>query len=393
VFNLFSTIININTLYGGSEKENFTYKTEFNINENTDSPNVYFIVFDTMTSPYVAEHYFNAKIEPAIMNLKNMGFYVTEEHRIFGFGFTDYVIPALLSPWYYDNYLEELYSQYENRAYSTSSLNRMINEISNGTAELFMPGMIMGNVYYEFKEAFLQKGYNVLFQKYGSNELTEYMEYTLSDKTVEIGGGMFNIIKMATPYYDLSIMWDVFLNRIFDDEYSIAESYIHSDEYRMEENVIKRFEAIVEKSRNKYKPILVYIHEMGAHNPYIFNADGSVKTIEEVMKQSWIEAYRDQYEYNLSLLPKIAEILINNDPNAVIIITGDHGPHAFNAIGLSNLYGYTVEDFNKILNQVFFAVYLGGNEVDMEYIFHTPLNAARYLVNTYVGENYEYILD
>jgi hypothetical protein len=384
--NFISTTSNIAALYGGNREKDFIYKTEFNIDLSTETPNVYFIVFDTMTSPYVAEKYFDANVEPTVNELKDMGFFVAKDNRLFAFSWTAYAMPALLSPWYYESYLKETYESFEGRAYSASNLSEMNSIKKRGLDSIFYIAT-RGNAHYELNEAFFQRNYTIF------NGLIKYTGYrNKSSDSIGLDETMFDIIKITTPYNDLHLTWLTSgLRRFFQRE--PGDITIQVQDNRTRELVLGRFEVYINKINEQGNPTMVYIHEYATHNPYNFHADGTLKTFEEKLNDSWIKAYRDQYEFCLSLLSEIAEMIISNDPNAVIIITGDHGVHGLNVHQLPSDYDYlTVEDLNNILNQVFFAVYLGGNEIN-EDIFHTPLNATRYLINTYVGENYEYILD
>jgi hypothetical protein len=86
-------------------------------------------------------------------------------------------------------------------------------------------------------------------------------------------------------------------------------------------------------------------------------------------------------------------MIIENAPQAVIVIVSDHG---FNLYGTSTLMREINMDMMEayiVMSEIFIALRL-GDEADAENnpIFKDPRNITRYLVNTYIGQNYDYIL-
>ena len=82
----------------------------------------------------------------------------------------------------------------------------------------------------------------------------------------------------------------------------------------------------------------------------------------------------------------------HNDKNAVIVIQGDHGIHSFEDEYIMKELDINRKELQEIRNSVMNAVYVpkeyrNGDEKVLE----NPLNISRYLVNNFVGTNYEYI--
>ena len=83
---------------------------------------------------------------------------------------------------------------------------------------------------------------------------------------------------------------------------------------------------------------------------------------------------------------------MNNDEDAVIIVQGDHGLHTVEDKYMLKIFSKDMKDVQEIRNSVISAFYIpekykNGDEVYL----NNPLNISRYIVNNYVGENYEYL--
>jgi len=86
----------------------------------------------------------------------------------------------------------------------------------------------------------------------------------------------------------------------------------------------------------------------------------------------------------------IIDVILESNPNAVIVIQADHGIHnpGFHVDLLE--FGYTEEDIMRLNFSVMSAKRIppeyGGIEAPI-----APLNITRELINRFVGENYELI--
>jgi hypothetical protein len=83
--------------------------------------------------------------------------------------------------------------------------------------------------------------------------------------------------------------------------------------------------------------------------------------------------------------------ILERDPDAVIVLQGDHGLHGNSEAEITDTFGK--DAVAPIWNQVMSALrvpekYQNGDET---YALENPLNMSRYLVNAFVGRNYRYI--
>ncbi len=109
--------------------------------------------------------------------------------------------------------------------------------------------------------------------------------------------------------------------------------------------------------------------------------------------------YPAHHAFAVKALLKYVDMILEQDPDAVIVLQADHGLH-----GLAMHIGYspeearemlnaTPEEMEAIWNQTMSAVRLPAERdtPQTREILSDPRNISRYLINEYVGQNYEYI--
>ena len=99
--------------------------------------------------------------------------------------------------------------------------------------------------------------------------------------------------------------------------------------------------------------------------------------------------YPPQHRFVRDVLVRIIDLIIANDPDAVIVVEADHGlHHEYNRKQLLAMPGGNAEMVRLMQNQTMSAVRIpekwGGLDAPLD-----PLNITRELVNRYVGPNYE----
>ena len=79
------------------------------------------------------------------------------------------------------------------------------------------------------------------------------------------------------------------------------------------------------------------------------------------------------------------------DNDSIIIIQGDHGIHSIRDSIIKDYYKVEGKGLLEIRNSTISAIYLPEKyRVNTEYL-DNPLNISRYLVNSFVGDNYKYL--
>ena len=87
------------------------------------------------------------------------------------------------------------------------------------------------------------------------------------------------------------------------------------------------------------------------------------------------------------------DLILEADPDAVIVLQADHGLHMYTAEQIERVLG--AGSATNIWNSVFSAIRVPAQyqTSDEQYALANPLNISRYIVNRFVGENYSYLTD
>jgi hypothetical protein len=136
------------------------------------------------------------------------------------------------------------------------------------------------------------------------------------------------------------------------------------------------------------RPYFYIFQSFLAHTPFDYNEDG-----EKISDGNTdVMAYPAQHRYAGKVLLKTVDVILEADPNAVIVLQADHGLHGNTEADFIKAFGEDV-DASDLWNQVFSAVRIPENyqNGDEHYALSNPLNISRYLVNSFVGTNYSYL--
>ena len=140
---------------------------------------------------------------------------------------------------------------------------------------------------------------------------------------------------------------------------------------------------------NYKKPSLNIVHVLTPHHPYIHDVDGNIVT--QKYNKNPLDYY-PQHVWSAKILINVIDMILEKDPGAIIIIQSDHG-----------LHGNTEEDFKSAFSEKADKLELWNYTMsairvppefhtgEEHYALETPLNITRYLINNFVGRNYEYL--
>lgn len=118
------------------------------------------------------------------------------------------------------------------------------------------------------------------------------------------------------------------------------------------------------------------------HQPFIVDENGAA--IPQSQSSNWEDSryYLGQYKYATKLILSILDNIIQNDPEAVIILQSDHGARA------TTHKDYTKKFPMEIMTNNFNAVYFGGDKLlDIE--GQSSINTVRMVLNQLWGTDYE----
>ena len=136
-------------------------------------------------------------------------------------------------------------------------------------------------------------------------------------------------------------------------------------------------------------PKLTVMHLFSTHPPFTLSVAGGPARYDDNV---WdYRNYPPSHAYAGHLLLGMVDMILESDPNAVIVLQSDHGIHR-----LDCLEAFTREKgaqaAAKLGEQVFSCVRIAQEyQTGEEGVLAEPLNISRYLVNTFVGRNYEYL--
>ena len=384
------------TTYIADEKN---YKTEFNVNINLPSPNIYWLLMDGMLGFKAMEHLYNDSQLEFTEQLTERGFIINRNAQFNAFQQTVCCIPALMCPTYYDtcfvpgllflNFKKEK-NEYYYELRKSANFARVNNELLLAfNKKRYQTSSIVKfqDIYYSTPNVLYLNNQKIIISKDEKNEMKDQEE-------IEKLKSLFSLLYYTTPLGNISFILDKYINKytisyLFSNVQTLTsqssdnanlffgEFYQGSDKWYLY--------ALIDIMNNS-EPKLVIIHDMKAHYPFIYNKKGKKIIQDELDPYN----YPSQHYFTSSIVISYIDFILNADPEAIIIIQADHGIHEEKTASqiLISKYGKTEEDVRLMQNQTISAVRIpekwGGLDEPIE-----PLNITRLLVNRFVGENYK----
>jgi len=382
----------------------------FVVDDSLDHPNIYWIHAESMVGETVLEKYWGEDTVGFTDKLEERGFYVNHEAYVSAPPHTADVLPSLFSPTYYDSnahyYPKDWYATdtVPNRdlCLETMTSNHefisAFNNVGYNTVSVFNPNDLRYIkspsqiiYYYDTNGVFV----GVDQKDVSSIENLIYYDLVQQEGFVKYGAyPLYVLMSRLHVSEKLSDMYRNNLDRISIDYISdIEKQSILQDTYWLTHFGYSSFvSAISYTVDNTKNPTLTLMYGEFAHEGYSINENGS-NLIEKSTPRLW--DYYNQYLFSEQLILYIVDVILDADSNAVIIIQGDHGPHTLKKDNVNELVETFGEDVNptEFWNHVLSAVRIPEQYQTEDYpeAIQNPRNIVRYLVNSYVGENYEYI--
>jgi len=370
------------------------YKTSFVVESGSPSPNIYWLHMDGMLGFKAMEYFFDDPQIEFETQLNERGFLVNREAGFEVEHLTAYAIPALMSPFFYDNVMLSVVLNKRDFLASVNSIAVFRARLNN-----------------ELITAFKAKGYQ-------TNTIASMSIYGLFFPTTNVF--YYQNVKIDNEVTDLRIIeqWSK-MNNLIELMYSttplaILRGHIHfivAGLYKEHLNLelIRKSDIDINKMYSKYRdydiwqinalseifdghqPRMTIIHDLKAHYPFRLTEEGFsvIRTQNEGLD---INNYPPQHRFIRSYLIALVGLIVANDPDAIIVVQADHGLHSDNSRKQILSSGGTEEEVRLIYNQTMSAVRIpdkwGGLDAPLD-----PLNITRVLVNRYVGQNYELLED
>lgn len=398
LFNIFPLVSQSTQSKPSSE---IKYKTTFMLDDATPSPNVYWFLCDGMLGFDAMEQYFGDDQKQLTEELTRRGFGINRNATFEAGHWTRIAIPALMCPDYYDAYLSDLLKS---------------NEKAVGMRDRTDLGLDNAREYNETISAFRLKGYTTTVISingpyfYPTTDFFYYIDarFQSPQDYVTVPKLVANIQHENEPYDDARLyayqLGEIFLGGIpgllydklfpssnmvekaLETDFSGASDILLGGNYGKINTalVISLYDAI--HSPAVASPKLVMIHDFLGHFPFDMDENGNL-----VENADDIASYAGQHTYAGKVLINMIDLILEADPDAVIVLQADHGLHTMTSEQITDAFGS--DAVLDIWNSVFSAVRIPEKfqHGDEQALLSNPLNISRYIVNHFVGNNYSYL--
>ena len=385
----------------------YEIKTAFVIDDSLPKPDIYWIHMDEMMGFSAVDKYLGDAQDNLKSELEKRGFRVNEyaEHRAAS---TFFALSSLLSPTFHDSYLEPLHSTHKNM------LMRQLSEILYNRLRIDGINLIEDiHPQHELFQAFRAVDYTVTALGFHSEVYFRSADivyrgddaYPLSITDGEENQeARLRAVKLS-KYSDLRrLMTSTTPLSIFD---KIISAFVYEQTKDLwfsipeHEDVVNRFavRALTDyEERHLYRvlydsftvpsPKLTYVLNNITHWPYeSVYLTGSISNPSPDNRFAFDLLYLPNYIYAAEVMLSTIDIILEENPYAIIILQADHGVMNVHEDMILNS-GYSeaqvMEMWLSVMSAVRIPQLFGGLDEPVD-----PLDITRLLINRYVGENYE----
>lgn len=375
------------------EEGNRLIKDEFSIDYNTDTPNVFWIHPDGMLGVDAVKKYYGDDQIEFLQEMEKRGFIVNSGAMFEACHSTAVAIPVLMCPQANDTWISQKIDTHEkamnlrqNTAFQQYMTDfRKDNETLNAFFKRGYKVDVVGPVkyYYPPEGGDYYMGFGESGVNYVTHATSGLMDVLETEDTITTLGRISVYLRVIFDFMDTHFYRPQVFNRVVKDE---------SEQFIMDGNEKESYDmaALHEILYSRYnEPLFVVIHDSTPHCPYIYteNGDSHEASMDPI-------DYLPQHMYTERVIIQMVDEIIKKDPEAIIIVQSDHGLHGNTEKEFRVAFGDdadAVEMWNSTMSAVRIPEkYRNGKE---KHMVATPLNISRYLVNTFVGENYEYQIE
>ncbi|MCL2247786.1 MAG: hypothetical protein FWC13_00795 [Oscillospiraceae bacterium] len=365
------------------------FRQSFVVDESLPSPDIYWIWVDATFSLEKFESFYGISQQAHRERMQDLGF-VIYENAFLNAANTANAMSILFSPDFFDSFLYSIMDPLAEKTNIDYAMSGVINDLllRNG---LSIYSAAANN---ELFRAFIEAGYQIsavgdptimdwmphhLF--YSINALDDYIlaipyeYYVPSFWNVVTRGDIGKMLTGATPLY-----W------VFDST-SIPEAPVAAllPPYSalLPDELVLSFNQHYEL--NTYRALIDTFSIDEPRFTYIaleFSHPGWWSIVHDY------RTYPEAHENSINVMFNLVDMILENNPNAVIVLQSDHGFHSHFTQAVVLELGHDLETIAALQRTVLSAVLIpdeyGGLNAPL-----APKNIARELVNRFVGENYE----
>ncbi|GHT70782.1 hypothetical protein FACS1894110_22830 [Spirochaetia bacterium] len=378
------------------------FANNFIVDVNSPSPNIYWFFMDGMLGFKAMEEIFGDPQLKFELKLTERGFLVNRDAQFEIGHMTMRSIPALMSPHYYDATMMPLLAiadlqNYESLLNSLNGLDTVTARLNNELIFAFnAKGYQTNTIALNFGRYFYPITTHFYFAEQElKSRSPDAFESGLKFMQIE---DLFELVsKTAIPSVLINQYIYPILLKSARNQLELTKIPMHSiDRYLIYGNAYPRgavrddtwhIDALAEIF-SQPEPHITIIHDLKAHVPFILKEDGISYTDRTEKEVNNPYNYPPQHRFTREVIVHIVDLIIENDPGAIIVIQADHGLH--NELTRAQMLadGGTADTVRLMQNNTMSAVRIpekwGGLEAPLD-----PLNITRVLVNRYVGPNYE----
>lgn len=367
-------------------------KREFYVDETSKTPNVYWIHLDGMLGFDAYERYFGDDQAELTQALAEMGFQINRGATLEAAHTTQLAVAQLMCPDFYDREMVPRMQTHEDAmalrgdlAFKKGPLQqaRIYNELVLAFAQrgYFTQTLARHNIYFT---PLVDRAYDTYpyakasITRYAGNEDQIVEQYLNSVKMDELAT---LLVEKVGSYFARGMLKRAPLEKRID-EAQLKEILLQTGG---REDTVNLVSALYD-ALDAPAPSLSVLHMVLPHYPFSFDAEGNAAGTDP----NDILSYGPHHVYTGKVLLNMLRMILASDPDAVIALQADHGLHGQSAEEIAAAFG--PDAVLPIWNGVFSALrvpetYQTGEEA---LALSDPLNLARYLVNAFVGENYQY---
>jgi len=338
------------------------YKTEFNVDKNLPSPNIYWLLMDGMLGFKAMEYFFNDPQTEFISQLTERGFIINRDAQYEGLQQTMYCIPVLMCPTYYDMYFLPRLKSHDfvgNQLRKSAMLSRINNELILAFSKKgYQTSCVVKrdpNNYYFTPNVLYIDGQKIITKKKEKINITDL-------ESIEKLSSLFTIFYSTTPLGKFYLIINELMNQYMKKKVNLTDILGLSSQSSNNKNLFfgesyqgddKWYLSALADIMNHSGPKLVIIHDLKAHNPYIFDEQG------RIIHRELFDPYNypSQHHFTSTIIISYINFILNADPEAIIVLQSDHGLHHHETGKLLlSKYGRTDDDVRLMQNQTISAV-------------------------------------
>ncbi|HJJ48595.1 MAG TPA: hypothetical protein O0X39_06380 [Methanocorpusculum sp.] len=383
-----------------------TTATEFTADESLPHPNIYWIHGESMLDPYVVEKYWGKDSVDFVQKLEDRGFEFNHNAYISGkySGYTQASLSGLFVPSLYDEenshggsgssgfvmnnalkYNHELINALDTAGYQTTSdmmksslryiqspskIRYLYDEDSIYTTHQRDVSLLDEILYYDME---MEKGFTA-YSAYPLYKLLADLKF--DEKIEDVYEATISLNKMVK---NSSIAGYV------SDETKAA--ILPENDWLARHGYSNMIDILSYALDNGESPRMIFIDCNLCHTPYYVSEDGS-----KINENTLVQNYFGQYQFSEKVLLYLVDRILEQDPDAVIIIQGDHGPYFADEKENAGFFpdGTNADEYKY---RVLSAFRIPEQYRTDEYakLFDDPHNIVRYLINSYVGPSFDYV--